>query len=60
MQVVYEGSPNRIGIEDHVSESHEQTSFLGHDGALRLPKLCQPTSPDLQAFSDDVAVEVRI
>jgi hypothetical protein len=60
MQVVDEGTPDRIGVEDRVNKANKPSSTFGHDGALLVSKVPHPASPHLQAIGDDVAVQVCV
>ena len=60
MQIVDEGTPERISVEHRVDETHELSARFRHDGVSIAPRLRHAADPDLRTIGDDVAIEVDI
>jgi hypothetical protein len=62
MQVVEQGSPRSVVVEDRVSEADQRLvcRLLDEDRARSRLGLSQPPAPHLQSIGGDVAVEERV
>jgi hypothetical protein len=62
MQVVEQGSPRSVVVEDRVSEADQRLvgRLLDEDRARSRVGLSQPLAPHLESIVGDVAVEERV